>query len=74
MFPHTTREAAFQCAERIRKAVAKTAITVDGVTVKVTISIGVAQMTDARGDWSALLKQAGEALYAAKAAGRDCVK
>jgi diguanylate cyclase (GGDEF)-like protein len=54
--------------------VAKTEIIVDGVTVKVTISIGIAQMTDAHGDWSALLKDADDALYAAKVAGRDCVK
>ena len=42
--------------------------------VKVTISFGVAQRTKEHSDFVSIMKQADIALYAAKKAGRNCVK
>jgi GGDEF domain-containing protein len=42
--------------------------------VKVTISFGVAQRTKEHSDFASIMKQADIALYAAKKAGRNCVK
>ena len=44
-----------------------------GVDLTVTISIGVALYRDARETSASLLNRADEALYAAKAKGRNCV-
>jgi GGDEF domain-containing protein len=43
-------------------------------TVKVTTSFGVAQRTKEHSDFGNIMKQADVALYAAKKAGRNCVK
>ncbi|UCH53186.1 MAG: diguanylate cyclase [Pseudomonadota bacterium] len=62
-------------AEKIRAAVAGTATHHDGHTMRVTVSIGVAQAEPSDGlkGISAVLTRADHALYAAKEAGRDRV-
>ena len=77
VLPETPREVAAAIAETIRLAVAKQPIqTGSSGAIAVTISIGVA--TFARGsamtDPAHLLKAADLAVYAAKSAGRNCVK
>ena len=74
IFPHTSQDAAWQCAERIRQAVAAAKVTAGNATVQVTISIGLAHMADGHASWEDLLKAADEALYKAKEAGRNCTK
>jgi diguanylate cyclase (GGDEF)-like protein len=62
------------CAERLRSAVEANVIRAHGHDVRVTISVGLAtrqEWTLAMGD---LLKAADEAVYAAKAAGRNVVR
>ncbi len=65
---------ALHTAERIRMAVEKNKIITDGKTIKVSISIGVAtisniiDMEEAR-----LIDRADKALYEAKRSGRNCV-
>ncbi|WP_161783180.1 diguanylate cyclase [Massilia sp. BSC265] len=73
IFPHASQEAAWQCAERIRQAVAAAEVAEGDATVQVTISIGLAHMSDVHLGWEDLLKRADEALYKAKAAGRNCI-
>ncbi len=75
IMPDTRLEDAQRIAERIRRHVAGSPfrLTSDAEPLSVTISVGVAS-TGADGDNAeALLKRADEALYAAKAAGRNTV-
>jgi diguanylate cyclase (GGDEF)-like protein len=60
-------------AERLRKCVAQTAITVDGVARHVTASFGVATFPEDGKTPQALVAQADSALYRAKTGGRNRV-
>ncbi len=65
---------AFALAERLRAALAALAVDIDGRVVgPVTASFGVASAPEHASDGATLLKAADEALYAAKAAGRNRV-
>ncbi|GIX22558.1 MAG: hypothetical protein KatS3mg121_1341 [Gammaproteobacteria bacterium] len=75
LLPATDAVGARVAAERLRRAVEE----IDGLARRVTISVGCATLlADAesrrRGDPSALLAAADQALYAAKNAGRNCVR
>ena len=59
-------------AERLRTAVAMAVHPVGAETLAVTVSIGVATFAAADPNYEALLQRADRALYAAKAAGRNC--
>lgn len=69
--PDSDAQAAGQCAERLRQAVAAMRIQVGNVTLQVTISLGVAAMTAAMRGPEAMVKAADQAVYAAKQAGRN---
>ena len=71
--PETQAEAAVKLAERIRRAVWALAIPHPGNahTGRVTVSLGVA--LSAPGSWEEVLRQADDALYVAKKAGRNMV-
>lgn len=72
--PDTSRDAAAQCAERLRLNVAaETLPLADGASLKFTVSIGVACKDDQTPTLEALLLQADDRLYAAKAGGRNRV-
>ena len=71
LLPETSIENAEIVAETIRRAVAS--ITVPGVDREFTASIGMAELWDQVGTAASLLRAADRALYAAKAAGRNCV-
>jgi diguanylate cyclase (GGDEF)-like protein len=59
-----------RAAERVRAALARAQVTIpDGGSARFTVSIGGAQA--AGGDVGDLIRRADQALYAAKAAGRD---
>ena len=60
-------------AERIRAAVAAVSVSADGHDVGVTVSAGVASLTEDEVDGKALFRAADSALLAAKRAGRDRV-
>ncbi|HEY0438623.1 MAG TPA: GGDEF domain-containing protein [Xanthobacteraceae bacterium] len=68
------RDNAFVVAERIRSGFATAALLVDDRPVAATISVGVAIMADPDQDLAALLAQADQALYRAKARGRNRVQ
>ncbi len=73
--PDTTAEDAERIAERIRRYIAGSPFRVaqGSELLTVTISIGVAVLTGPKDTSEALLKRAAEALYEAKAAGRNRV-
>jgi diguanylate cyclase (GGDEF)-like protein len=73
VLPHTGSAGAVVTIERIREALSRrTVLTPDGTPVAVTASFGVAQVRPGM-TAAALLEVADEALYAAKAAGRNRV-
>lgn len=71
--PNADREQCLALAEQMRAAVANEAISRGSVTVAPTISIGVAVFPHDGLLAEQLTRQADEALYRAKGAGRNCV-
>jgi len=71
--PETGSKGAVTAAERIRSAVAATCIDVPSGELKVTVSIGLAEIQPAHVTVDNLLADADAALYEAKDAGRDRV-
>lgn len=67
LLPHTPREGALACAERIRSCIADR--TLAGLA---TVSLGVAQWTPGEDAYS-LLERADGTLFEAKAAGGNCI-
>jgi diguanylate cyclase (GGDEF)-like protein len=67
----TDLEGAVNLAEKLRMQIGNTAIPIDDdVIVFVTVSVGVSRY---KGDRKAFFRDADRALYAAKAAGKNCV-
>ncbi len=60
--------------ERLRAAVAEAPVTVDKTTFRLTVSVGVAELSPGDADVDSLLKRADEALYEAKRKGRNRVE
>jgi len=73
LMPGATAEAATPVAERLRNALITDAPEVDGGTLFLSASIGVAQWREPAEESSRLLMRADAALYRAKMRGRDCV-
>lgn len=75
IMPDTDAEQAFVAAERLRRLVGEKRFTIPGLDagLTVTLSAGVATATDPMETGDQLLKRADEALYEAKAVGRDKV-
>ncbi len=69
---NTDIELAKVLAERLRNSISQMVITVDGASIKVTVSIGVSSFTPPS-DLDSLIKFADKALYKAKERGRNCV-
>ncbi len=74
VLPETSRAQAKVVAERVRKAVEEIRLPTEKGEVKVTVSIGVVQLENKQDGLLDLVGQADQALYAAKAAGRNCVR
>jgi len=80
VLPNTTRQDAAAVAETLRRAIAQSSIPIPGgPALPITASIGVVAMEPATGpnpfrEPAHLLKAADLALYAAKSAGRNCVR
>lgn len=74
LLPETEQESAAGVAERLRQAIAESPINTDRGPIPVTISLGVASVNPAVRDLAGLLDAADTAMYAAKQAGRNCVK
>ena len=73
LLPSTELAAAAAAAERLRKLVYATPLVVDGELISYTVSAGVAAMDDKVSSLNDLMKRADQALYIAKARGRNRV-
>ena len=71
VLPETDRSGAEHIAERICERIRGRPLHASGVDLALTVSIGVAVLPDDGTSPSALVRAADDALYAAKAAGRD---
>ena len=74
LLPGTERQDALWVAERLRTAFEGTSHTAGGRTLTATVSAGIAVSDDASVDLGTLQRQADEALYRAKAQGRNRVE
>lgn len=74
LLPENDIVAAGTVAERLRHCVEQDPIKTDRGPVSVTISLGIASLTEDCPDLANLLEHADIALYAAKAAGRNRIK
>jgi diguanylate cyclase (GGDEF)-like protein len=73
LLPETDQGAALLFAERLRDAVGSTPLDADGISIDLTISIGVAHAELGLGGMKELLKLADAQLYRAKKDGRNCI-
>lgn len=71
--PDTELQAALRCAERIRQSVCAHEVPVNGLRLRTSISVGVAQRDGAMPDPDAMIKRADQGAYVAKAQGRNQV-
>jgi diguanylate cyclase (GGDEF)-like protein len=72
LLPETSLSWARIVAERLRKRIAGLSITADGHQFKVSASIGIAEAAVSMSGIDALMNAADQALYKAKAGGRNC--
>lgn len=73
LLPHTSESEALVVADRIRKALAAAPVQVDTDAIVVTMSAGLAEYSQADTSPDKWIARADEALYEAKAAGRNTV-
>jgi diguanylate cyclase (GGDEF)-like protein len=71
LLPHTDGRSAMRVAEKLRKGIEGLAVAVEGATILLTASFGVATLNGAIKDIDTLIANADSALYEAKAAGRN---
>jgi diguanylate cyclase (GGDEF)-like protein len=74
LLPETARREAVIAAERLRAAVRKIEVDHEGTTIRFTCSVGLVERTDTVASLDEMLSAADEALYAAKANGRNRVE
>jgi two-component system cell cycle response regulator len=72
--PKVDMNAAERFAEMLRQFVATTRYKTAYGEKSVSLSIGVAAITDNTGDYGSMVKRADMALFVAKKNGRNCVK
>ncbi len=73
LMPGASLDAARPAAERLREQLAADSLQLQGASVDLSVSIGIAQWADTSEDMSRLLVRADSALYQAKAQGRNRV-
>jgi diguanylate cyclase (GGDEF)-like protein len=74
LLPNTAAEEALWLAERIRAAIEAASHAVEEHVVRMTVSVGIASLNEGTTALDALLSTADNALYRAKAAGRNRVE
>lgn len=73
VFPDTDLIGAYAACERLRSMVQSNEISADAHKIRLTVSIGLTEITDHTSAAAALLKRADELLYVAKNSGRNQV-
>jgi len=74
LLPETDLVNAQMVAEKLRQQIAQSAIDTGRAAVTITASLGIGLLDEGCADLDALLQRADQALYAAKGAGRNCVR
>jgi len=74
LLPETQNAGAMELAEQLRKRVASYTFIFEGEEIPITVSIGVATITDESVTDNEAIRRADEKLYLAKAEGRNCVR
>jgi diguanylate cyclase (GGDEF)-like protein/PAS domain S-box-containing protein len=74
LLPQTDRQSGLEVAERLRALVASQNYETDRGPISVTISLGLALLTDGIPSLATLIDRADQAMYAAKQAGRNRVE
>ncbi|MBB4286678.1 GGDEF domain-containing protein [Roseospira goensis] len=73
LLPETAMASATDVAERLRATIAERQVALDGVTLTITASLGVAQWSEPAETLDALLHRSDTAMYLAKTGGRNRV-
>lgn len=73
VLPRINADKAREIAERTRKTIAETPINLAGLSLQTTASFGVCESEVSIDEVDTLLERADQALYKAKASGRNCV-
>ncbi len=75
LLPQTTADQSLQVAERIRACASEIRLETSQLTLNLTLSIGIAQgnIEDANETIERIIQHADEAMYQAKAKGRNCI-
>jgi diguanylate cyclase (GGDEF)-like protein len=73
LMPGAALDAARPLAERLRMTVHAQPLQLESMSVPLSVSVGIAQWTDAGEDTARLLARVDDALYRAKLQGRNCV-
>jgi diguanylate cyclase (GGDEF)-like protein len=74
LFEDLNAQSAQAAGERLRQAVAQSPFMAGDLVLPLTVSIGLAVLQEADANFDSMLRRADEALYAAKAAGRNRVE
>jgi len=74
LLPETALAEALIAAERIKGAIAEKRLRTEKGEVQVTVSVGVAELTNIKATLREMIEQSDKALYNAKSAGRNCVR
>jgi diguanylate cyclase (GGDEF)-like protein/PAS domain S-box-containing protein len=74
IFPDTPIQPALEIAERIRKTIEDHQFHFDKMALNVTVSLGVCEFTSEYHDATSFIANVDKALYAAKSAGKNCVR
>ena len=73
LLSNTSMKQAYRFGERIRKSISEINVYEDGQLMKITTSIGISEVIETDTKFESTLMRADEALYKAKAAGRNCI-
>ena len=73
LMPETDLDSAYQVSERLRQTIANTLISLEGHSVSVTFSLGLAGYLHGQDTVATLFRRADRAMYAAKHSGRNRV-
>ena len=74
LLPHTTPDEARSIADRLQQAVAGAELNIEGGTIAITVSIGIAHLRSSADNLHSMLQCADRGLYSAKEAGRNRVR
>ena len=73
LFNDTSKEEAYNLLKRIKSIVENSILKYDDIEINITISIGMASLTNEINDMDKLIRIADKNLYKAKTSGRNCI-